>query len=418
MLDNLPKNLKTREILSRLKAFLDEEEILLLYGMRQTGKTSLLYLLIRHLLRKNEVANNQVVYLDLENVADFQKIEQIRDFNDFISILKNDYNADLRKQVYVFIDEIQYLSNPSSFLKYLYDHYKSELKFIVTGSSSLEIKKKFSDALTGRVVRFEIFPLSFSEYLSFIGQKPSPHNFTNFVLYGGFPAIALREKPETKIKVLKEIYSLYVRRDIRDLGAIEDIVAFNKLASVLAAQNGGLVSEVNLANSVDISRPTIRNYLFILQNTFVIDLLTPYYTNPKKEITKTPKLYFKDSGIRNAVLDNFTELDKRTDKGILVENALYGELIKLDEGKVNYWRTERKQEVDFVFRRKQAVIPLEIKYQSFKNPRIPTNLKTFIKKYQPRQAYIITKDFKEKYKWQQTSVYFTPFYSFRKNDLL
>jgi predicted AAA+ superfamily ATPase len=418
MFDNFPKNLKYRDILPKLIDFLDEEEILLLYGMRQTGKTSLLYLLIQNLLEKKEIRKKQIIYLDLENVADFQRLEEIKDFNEFIYILKTKYNVNLRKKTYIFIDEIQYLSNASSFLKYLHDHYKPNLKFIVTGSSSLQLKKKFSDALTGRVVRFQIYPLSFLEFINFGGRRASATSFSEFVLYGGFPAVSLREKRATKTKLLKEIYSLYVRRDIKDLGAIEDIVSFNKLVRVLAAQNGGLVSEVSLSNSVDISRPTVKNYLFILQNTFVVDLLTPYYTNPKKELTKTPKLYFEDSGIRNAVLDNFTELEKRTDKGILVENVIYAELKKIDRGKINYWRTERKQEVDFIFTDKQAIVPLEIKYQSFKTPRVPVNLKAFIKKYNPQKAYIITRDFKKEYIWQKTAIHFIPCYSFKKGDLL
>ncbi|OGM31088.1 hypothetical protein A2630_00275 [Candidatus Woesebacteria bacterium RIFCSPHIGHO2_01_FULL_44_10] len=407
--NKFPARLKPRNILQKLIPFLKTEEILLLYGMRQTGKTSLMFLLMNYLLNK-KVEQSQIVYLDLENIADFEALEKIRDFDNFINLLKVVHRVNIKKRTFIFIDEIQHLTNPSSFLKYLHDHYKPNLKFIVSGSSSLEIKKKFSDALTGRILRFEVLPLEYKEFLNFSDQKSSLTNFEEFILYGGFPAISLKSDSETKELLLKEIYSLYVRRDIKDIGAIEDILSFNRLAGILAAQIGSLVSEVNLSNAVDISRPTTKNYLFILQNTFVINLLTPFFTNPKKELTKTPKVYFNDTGLRNAALDNFTDLSKRVDKGSLAENAVFSELKKAGIEKINFWRTERKQEIDFILQIQGEIFPLEVKYQTFRNPRISSNLKTFIKKYQPAKAYIATKNFKTQTDFLATKVYFVPCY--------
>jgi len=150
--NKFPARLKPRNILQKLIPFLKTEEILLLYGMRQTGKTSLMFLLMNYLLNK-KVEQSQIVYLDLENIADFEALEKIRDFDNFINLLKVVHRVNIKKRTFIFIDEIQHLTNPSSFLKYLHDHYKPNLKFIVSGSSSLEIKKKFSDALTGRILR-------------------------------------------------------------------------------------------------------------------------------------------------------------------------------------------------------------------------------------------------------------------------
>ena len=178
-----PEKLLPREILAKVIPFLEAENIVLLTGARQTGKTSLLYLLIRH-LRNKGILPSRIVYFDLENIYDFSLLQNLKDFNDFWQILK-DKGAEERKRVFVFIDEIQHLKSPSSFLKYLHDHYKPRLKFIVTGSSSLEIKKKFTDRLTGRVYRFVIRPLNFREFLEFKDEKELARVLS--VFYLGFP---------------------------------------------------------------------------------------------------------------------------------------------------------------------------------------------------------------------------------------
>ncbi|OGK09722.1 hypothetical protein A2767_07730 [Candidatus Roizmanbacteria bacterium RIFCSPHIGHO2_01_FULL_35_10] len=408
MIDNFPDDLKPRKILRQIIRFLDEKEIILLYGMRQTGKTHLLYLIANYFIKNKKVDKKQIVYFDLENIADFEKLEKLKDFNDLITILKKDIQVDFTKKVYVFIDEIQYLTSPSSFLKYLYDHHKEKIKFIVTGSSSLEIKKKFTDALTGRVFRFELEPLSYEEFLNFKKLLPSKRTFSDFVIYGGFPAVSLKKDNQIRERLLKEIYSLYIRRDIRDLGNIEDVISFNKLGGVLAAQIGGLLSDVNLANVVAISRPTIRNYLFLLENTFVVYLLLPFFTNPKKEITKMPKVYFNDTGIRNAVLNNFTVLDKRIDMGALVENTVFAEFKKKTIEKIHFWRSDRKQEVDFIIKNKNQLIPIEVKYQSMRKVIVPSNLAYFIKKYKSERAYVLTKELEDMIYLDKTQVIFYP----------
>jgi predicted AAA+ superfamily ATPase len=375
--------------------------------MRQTGKTSLLYLLMENLILKQKIKQKQIIYFDLENISDYEKLESLKDYDQFISLIKDNYRANLKKKVYVFIDEIQHLTNPASLLKYLFDHYSDKIKFIVTGSSSLEIKKKFTDALTGRVFRFEVLPLDFEEFLHFNGMRPSLSSFEYFAIYGGFPAVSLKKDFQVIIKLLKDIYSLYVKRDIKDLGAIEDVLSFNKLIAILSSQIGGLVSEVNLSNAVGIARATVKNYLFILQNTFVITLLPPFFTNPKKEVTKAPKIYLNDNGIRNAVLDNFTFLNKRNDAGSLIENTIFTELKKNLPDRLRFWRSEQKQEVDFIIE-KEKLTPIEVKYQSLKNLVIPKNLTIFIKKYQPDKAFVLTKDLEKEIFFQKTRVVFKP----------
>ena len=419
----LPENLLPRDILKAITSLLEEENILLLSGARQTGKTSLLYLLISHLWN-NRVPPSQIVYFDLENIHDFTQLNDLKDFNDFWQIIE-DKGINRKKRVFVFVDEIQHLPNPSSFLKYLHDHYKPKLKFIVTGSSSLEIRKKFTDRLTGRVYRFVIKPLSFREFLEFKNQKDlaetlAPFNFPfwisatrpegafknispsqmsklhdllrEYLIFGGYPAVTLKENPQIRQRDLQEIYSLYVRRDIKDLGDIADVNGYNRLVSLLCLQIGNLVKEQELALSSGLSRPTVKKYLFLLENTFVLKLILPFFTNKRTEIIKTPKVYFEDIGLRNAVLNNFSPLDQRTDRGAILENFVFSQLSKQNEesDKIRFWRSQTKSEVDFIWQDKiNEPYPIEVKFNYLQKQPLAPGLKSFISIYHPPRAFII-----------------------------
>ena len=425
--------------------FLEEENIVLLTGARQTGKTSLLYLLIQHLLRIG-VPTSQIIYLDLENIHDFSLIQGLTDFNDFLDILKRE-GVNLQKRVFVFIDEIQHLDAPSSFLKYLHDHYKPKLKFIVTGSSSLEIKKKFTDRLTGRVYRFLVKPLSFKEFLEFkseeeLAKKVSEFGFhfwistkdpekalskitaadkkklsnflSEYLIFGGYPAVSLLENPLVKQKNLQEIYSLYVRRDIKDIGEIEDVEGYNKLVSLLGYQIGNLVREQELSASSELSRPTVKKYLFLLENTFVARLVSPFFTNKRSEITKTPKVYFEDVGLRNAVVDNFTSLSQRADKGAILENFVYTQLSKEDSfsERIHFWRSQAKNEVDFIWQENlRKVYPVEVKLKYSSKQRLPAGLKSFINFYHPSKAFIVHLGEFASFDFKKTKIWVIPSWS-------
>ncbi len=361
------------------------------------------------------VSSSQIVYFDLENIYDFNRLANLADFDDFLPILK-DLKADLQKRVFVFIDEIQHLDNPSSFLKYLHDHYKPQLKFVVTGSSSMEVKRKFTDRLTGRVYRFLVKPLSFKEFLEFkeevelVGkvaefgleknlpeisagdEKRLQELLEEYLVFGGYPAISLIGNPLVKQKTLQEIYSLYVRRDIKDIGKIEDIKGYNKLVALLSYQIGNLVKEQELSVSSELSRPTVKKYLFLLENTFVLNLIPPFYSNKRTEIAKTPKVYFADVGLRNSVINAFDPVSERADKGQLLENFVYSQLDKkagLSE-EVRFWRSQAKSEVDFVWQEGAGPpYPLEVKFRFRPQQPLPGGLKSFIKKYRPGRAFVI-----------------------------
>ncbi|MCK5851913.1 DUF4143 domain-containing protein [bacterium] len=237
----------------------------------------------------------------------------------------------------------------------------------------MEIRKKFSDSLTGRKIIFEIQPLDFEEFLFFKREKRlhnhiSSNNFlkcdlpenpdffsaelnvlwNEFIVYGGYPEITLENNFSKKKEKLKEISSTYITKDIKDIARIDNLPAFNKLVYLLAGQIGNLVNIDEISSTLRINRITLEKYLFLLENTFVIKRLQPFYSNPRKEISKMPKIFFYDNGIVNSILDDFTHVDERYNIGHLTENVIFTQLWKKKQSgdSLKFWRTQTKSEID------------------------------------------------------------------------
>jgi len=363
-----------RKIQREINEWLFKDEVIILNGSRQAGKTSLLKLL-QDELKREKIEEEQIFYLDLE---DFEIL------NDLNSSPKNilNYVKSKNKKNYFLIDEIQYLDNPSNFLKYLYDEHRSEIKLIVTGSSSLELKAKLQDALVGRKIAFAVAPLCFEEFLQFKQVEildyyyrkniPLPIRIKfkklldEYLLFGGMPKVVLTENDEAKKTLLKNYVSDYINKDIRSIGKIGNLLKFNQLVKVLANQTGNLLNINELSNTLDISRQEIENYLNLLEYTYVLDKTFPYYKNLRSQITKMPKIYLFDLGIRNQILNNFTGINNRSDNGNLFENFIYLELRQsVSKENIYFYRTIHKAEIDFVFEKNGVVYPLEVKYKNF-----------------------------------------------------
>lgn len=429
----LKLDLFPRQKLSEILKWLADDKLILITGSRQVGKTCLLYLIIKEIFQENK---NRIFYFDLE---DFQILDLLNSGVDsFIKFLKSK-GADLNRRLYVFLDEIQYLKNPSNFLKLLIDHYKN-IKVIVSGSSTLEIRRKFKDSLVGRKVVFELNTLRFPEYLLFkkradlleiidnfrirnvldgkfprfnkilpIHQKELIEEFKEYITYGGYPAVAREIDISKKIELINEIYTTYVRKDINQLFSIKDVVAFNNLVKILSLQIGGLINDHNLTASLKISYLTLKNYLFILENTFILKTITPYFKNKRKEIIKMPKVYFYDIGLRNSSIKAFNSPDLRSDLGQIVENYVFcmiNSVLKTNE-EIKFWRTKAGAEVDFVIETNE-VIPIECKFQETSYANIPSGMRAFIQNYKPKQGIVITKDYFDKVEKDRTTVYFFP----------
>lgn len=299
-------NILERNIIKNIKVFIDSKDVIVLHGARQVGKTSILKYLENELVSKGK----KVFYLDLEDLRFVDLLNSGVD--NFIKYLKE---KGLLKDsmLYVFIDEIQYLKNPSNFLKLIRDHYSDKIKLFVSGSSSFEIKNKFKESLVGRTVNYEIYPLSFKEYLVFKGyninyNKHFLSDFTtnelkkfynDYIIYGGYPRVVMEEDVRKKEIYLQQIIDTYIRKDIRDLANIKDILKFNKLLEVLSSQTGNMLNIVELSNASKMARPTTENYIFLMENTYILKLLRPFSSNLRSELFKTPKIYFYDTGIAN-----------------------------------------------------------------------------------------------------------------------
>jgi len=370
-----------REATIQAKKYLGTDDILLFIGARQAGKTTILRQLQSFLKEKN----NLVYFLNLED-PDYLEL-----LNKSPKNLFKVFALDLNKKNFVLIDEIQYLNNPSNFLKYFYDEYGGKIKLLVSGSSAFYIDKKFKDSLVGRKKIFNVRTLSFREFLRFKNEiELAQKNFREinlsekekiiiyyreYLIYGGYPRVVLAATDE-KEEILRDIAYSYIKKDIYEANIRQDEV-FYKLFKILAEQIGNLINASELASTLGVSKTSIDNYLYVMRKSFHINLVKPFFKNTRKELTKMPKVYFSDLGLRNFFVSDFGSLETRKDKGALLENAVFKQLIeKYPEDKIKFWRTIAKNEVDFVIDKKEA---LEIKI----NPLLfkESNYKIFFKNY-------------------------------------
>ena len=399
--------LKNRKIIANIVKFLNDDEIIVLHGARQVGKTSAIFYLIEHKL-KSKITESNIVYFDLE---DFNLVELLNSGVEKTVEHLRGIGCDFNKKIYFFIDEIQYLENPSSFLKLFHDRYKGKIKLIVTGSSSFAIKSKFKNSLVGRTVDFEIFTLDFEEFLQFKGNKINLNTklsnilqnqlkdlYKEFALIGGYPAIVLEKSHAKKEIKLKQIINTYIKKDIRDLADIRNISKFNDLLRVLASQTGNLLNISELSNTLNLSQKTIEEYLFILENTYVIKRVYPFHKNIRSELTKMPKVFFEDTGIAN-ILANKTFV--KVLSGGLFENSIYANLRRnIEIENIYFWRTNKGQEVDFIID-SESLTPIEIKLSY--SDKVMKNLLYFGDKYKIKDLFCVTLNKKEysKYKIKQ-----------------
>lgn len=355
--------MKRSEALNLLQDHLSKPQHSILIGPRQVGKTTLVQQLAEYLENEGE----QYVFLTFEDPVILAAVDKHPE--NVFNYTPLPANMAAGKKLYLIIDEVQYAKNPSNFLKLLYDKYKDKVKIIATGSSAFYIDKSFKDSLAGRKKVFELFPLSFDEFLHFrredklaeewkemLSRKKydGPNRlrinflFDEYLVYGGYPEVVLAEAESEKQEMLRELVNSYMKKDALEAGIREEQKFFH-LARLLADQVGNMVNSNELSNTLQMSSPTVDSYIYIMQKSFIVNLLTPFYGNLRKEITKMPKVYFSDNGLRNALLNNFERLTERADKGVLLENYVYNRLRKLYDGSdVHFWRTADNNEVDFV----------------------------------------------------------------------
>ena len=297
-------------------------------------------------------------------------------------------------------------------------------KLVVTGSGSLELKQKLHESLVGRKQVFELTTLTFKEFVNhktnYKYQKQLPQFFsietdlTNHLLneylgFGGYPRVVLAETIAQKTDLINEIHQSYLLKDISHLLNVQKLDSFSNLVKILASQIGQLTNYTELSNTLNLSTKTIKKFLWYLEHTFIIHRLSPFFKNTRKEITKSPVYYFTDLGLRNFVINNFTQ-DPNLPDGFLFQNFVY-HLLKSTQplnSQLHYWRTKDKTEVDFVSIDAKNITPYEVKFSNLKQTTIPRSLRSFIKKYHPKKAWVINLSLQKTIKLNQTKVKFSP----------
>ena len=353
-----------RDIINKIIPFLEKDQIIMITGARQVGKTTLLLLLKKYLEEKQK----KCFFINLENPT-YKEIVNDHPENIFEIIPK------IKEKQYIFLDEVQYLDNPSNFLKYHFDENREKVKIITSGSSAFYLDKRFKDSLAGRKFIFELFGLNFQEFLDFkkeenlknLSKTKIPliyHNrlielWKEYIKFGSFPEVVLAETEEIKKTLIEGLVLSFVKKDILEAG-LRDTGKYFKILRILAGQTGELVNSNNLANTVDLSANTVEDYLLVMRKSYHLGLIKPFYQNVKKELTKMPKVFFYDLGLRNYLLSNWDSITNRADRGGYLENIVFLKFLniyKLDD--INFWRTQDKNEVDFIVERKKA---FEVKF--------------------------------------------------------
>jgi len=410
-----------RELEDKIQPFLKRKEILVIVGPRQAGKTTFLEYLKKVLEEKGKKVKF-ITFEKRENLALFQ--ENLEDFKDLYS----GYEI-------VIIDEFQYAKDGGQKLKYLYDTTKT--KYIISGSSSLELTFQTGKYLVGRMFKFILLPFSFREYLSFADKelydllckrnlgltrfKPSDafgdvinqrleRQFERYLVYGGYPSVVLTREDKIKQKILESILDNYLLKDIRSLLQLATEDELVRLVKFLSAQIGNLVEYGELSNSSGLNYKNLLKHLEILKQTYIIDFVKPFFTNRRTELTKIPKVYFIDMGLRNYALLDFRPASLREDIGGLAENYAFTFLKKQEDifKEMHFWRTKSKAEVDFVIKEKNEIVPIEVRYS--KRPVIGKSLHSFIEKFTPKKAIVLTKGYNDRKKVGNSWVIFLPIY--------
>jgi len=283
------------------------------------------------------------------------------------------------------LDEVQYCKDAGRKLKYLAD---TEKKIWITSSSEILLGKEILSYLVGRVSILKLYPFSLNEFLAAKGQKEMTpeilkRNIWEHTTYGGYPKVVVTPDLESKKIILKDLYDTMVLKDVARTFAIDDLQSLEDFIRYLAINIGGIVSYESISRGIKISFHTLKKYLDAMEKSYVIIRVPPFYANKSKEITKQPKIYFLDTGLRNSAAKAFDS----EPAGKIFENYVLSELVK--QGFTpKYWRTKTKAEVDFVIEKDNEIIPIEAKI-SAEPGKVEKSLRAFIEAYSPKRALVV-----------------------------
>lgn len=365
-----------RSVKSQVEHFLFKGKVIILYGARQVGKTTL----TKSILEKFKTDGR---YLNCELLSNIQALEttdqgQLKNF--------------LGNYKIIVLDEAQKVRNIGLILKILIDTFP-EIQIIATGSSSFDLANKTAEALTGRAVHFQLFPFSLKEISQKYDLIEIKSRLEQILRFGLYPGVF--DQPDELAKTfLEEIASAYLFKDLLEFDGIKKSDILLKLLQLLALQLGNQVSFNELAQTLGINVKTVERYLDLLEKCFVIFRLRSFSRNLRKELSKSFKVYFYDLGIRNSLIQSFTPLHLRTDTGALWENFCIMERIKLNQsaGKkpnIFFWRTYDQKELDYLEEQDGKILGFEFKWNNAKKR---SSVKDFTQSYPGSAVKVINRE--------------------------
>jgi len=363
-----------RTIQDNVEKSLFKGKVVIIYGARQAGKTTLVKEILKNYPENSAYYNCDEI--DIRQALTNKTSTELKSF--------------LGNKKLVILDEAQRVKNIGITLKLLVDNYP-ETQIIATGSSSFDLSNEIAEPLTGRNFEFYLYPFSLQELKSIYSDLEIKRLLEKRVIYGMYPEVVLSESDAEK--KLKTLVSNYTYKDIFQYQKIKNPEILEKLLQALALQVGNEVSYNELAGLIGIDKNTVSNYIRILEQAFIIFKLSPFSRNLRNELKKLRKIYFYDTGVRNALINNLNPLNLRQDTGCLWENFIITERIKKnknnDIGKnIYFWREKQGQEIDYIEEAGGKLDGFEIKYneEKFKKP------KTFLDNYPGSKVNLVNKN--------------------------
>lgn len=357
-----------REITEKFRAVQGAYNIIAVVGARQAGKTTFLK------EQMKGVRSSYVLFDDPDPRNLFE--EDVKKFE----------RQCLEGYEVAVLDEVQQCRDAGRKLKYLAD---TGRKVWITSSSEIVLGQEIFSHLVGRVSIIRLYPFSLPEFLTAKGQRELTRpilerSVWEHMVYGGYPKVVTTGDVELKKTILRDLYETMILKDVAQTFSIDNIRSLEEFARYLSANIGGALSYEKLSKEMKLAFQTVKKYLDAMEKSYLIAMVPPFFINRRKEITKQPKVYFVDTGLRNAIAKNFpAEPD-----GPLFENYVFTELLKLGFTP-KYWRTKAKAEVDFVVEKEGEVVPVEVKLTA-EPGRIERGLRSFIESYKPKTALIVT----------------------------
>jgi uncharacterized protein len=365
-----------RQILSQLRRTIQPGKVVVLYGPRQVGKTTL----VQDLLAETSLAHT---YINADELVYREALgsQNRRTLGDLLG-----------HSTLLVIDEAQRVPDIGLNLKILVDNYP-HVAIVATGSSSFDLTTKVSEPLTGRKLTLTLYPASYSELAETFGAFEARTELERWLIWGGYPSIVTAE-PGLRERQLGELVGSYLYRDILELDGVRRAEKIVNLLRLLAFQIGQEVSITELATTLALGRLTVERYLDLLEKVFVIFRTGGLSRNLRKEVTKTARYYFYDNGVRNSLIQNFNRLNLRNDIGQLWENYLMVERRKANQyagrsANTYFWRTYDQKELDYVEEREGRLFGYEFKWQG--QMRSATQ-REFLAAYPGAEVTTITRD--------------------------